>query len=664
MRALILCVLCILTMIAYAQPKLLVVFVHHAVAHDAIVGRVPSQSAWVVWERGAVEPYRFATGRRTKRLPQSRPALQIASQADATDARHRLLLRSGASPEHVAHTLASRLERSGKRSAYLHTPQSPSPTAYALLAVASKTATPVYVYPNLERLRLEFFNLKADWALLELRRWDYRALELLLAEGVEVWVVAIPSPDEARFSKTRLSAVVRFAAREPSGLLTSPSTRWNGVIREVDLAPTLYRALARQQGDDWLGSPAFEARQSDWHRFWNGWLARVVLRETTEAVGVDLRSNALTRSAEWAQANERLTPVFRAVLLALYLCWLGGGVALWRLRWLRGRVKRVFVSGLAVFALAPAVGIAYAYAPFALWTGDFRADAATIAGWLTGCWAVLSVLMAGLARWGQVPLLCAAVIVALAVLGADILIAGGYGVNRSLFSAGIHAAPSFGAGEVFWAFALASGLCAPASWLESRGRLRLGARGQLGLGMAYGLLLMLCGLPLLGAALGAWIPMTLAFGLGTAIFTGLLPLQVERRLLARVAGVLLSVGAMLTALAVVVDALQPWQRQAGWAHDWWGALGWRFAPLAWLGIGGGVAVVVHALRSPLQRVWERAFVLRGALLVGLLCGGVALLVGKVVACLVILAVALMFLLEYRLGGRDWGYPYEGNGVAH
>jgi len=476
--------------------------------------------------------------------------------------------------------------------------------------------------------------------------------------------VAIPSPDEARFGKTRLSAVVRFAAREPSGLLTSPSTRWNGVIREVDLAPTLYRALTGPQGEDWLGSPAFEARQSDWHRFWNGWLARVVLRETTEAVGVDLRSNALTRSAEWAQANERLTPVFRAVLLALYLCWLVGGVALWRLRGLRGLVRRVFVSGLAVFALAPAVGVAYAYAPFALWTGDFRADAATIAGWLTGCWAVLSVLMTGVARWGQVPLLGAAVMVTLAVLGADILIAGGYGVNRSLFSAGIHAAPSFGAGEVFWAFALASGLCAPASWLESRGRLRLGARGQLGLGMAYGLLLMLCGLPLLGAALGAWIPMTLAFGLGTAIFTGLLPLQVERRLLARVAGVLLSVGAMLTALAVGIDALQPWQRQAGWAHDWWGALGWRFAPLAWLGIGGGVAVVVHALRSPLQRVWERAFVLRGALLVGLLCGGVALLVGKVVACLVILAVALMFLLEYRLGGKDWGYPYEGNGVAH
>jgi len=664
MRTLILYALCLLAPVAPAQPKLLVVLVHQAIEHGSIVGSVPSQSAWVVWERGAVEPYRFATGQQYKPLPQSRPVLQIVSPANATAARHRLLVRSGAPREVLAWTLASRLQRTGKRGVYLHTPQSPNPTSYALLAVASDAITPVQAFPSLEAMRLAFFSIEADWALLELRRWDYRALELLLAEGVEVWVVAIPSPDEARFSKTRLSAVVRFAAREPSGLLTSPSTRWNGVIHEVDIAPTLYRALTGPQGEDWLGSPAFEARQSDWHRFWNGWLARVVLRETTEAVGVDLRSNALTRSAEWAQANERLTPTFRAALLGLYLGWLVGGVALWRLRGLRGLVRRVFVSGLAVFALAPAVGVAYAYAPFALWTGDFRADAATIAGWLTGCWAVLSVLMTGVARWGQVPLLGAAVMVTLAVLGADILIAGGYGVNRSLFSAGIHAAPSFGAGEVFWAFALASGLCAPASWLESRGRLRLGARGQLGLGMAYGLLLMLCGLPLLGAALGAWIPMTLAFGLGTAIFTGLLPLQVERRLLARVAGVLLSVGAMLTALAVGIDALQPWQRQAGWAHDWWGALGWRFAPLAWLGIGGGVAVVVHALRSPLQRVWERAFVLRGALLVGLLCGGVALLVGKVVACLVILAVALMFLLEYRLGGKDWGYPYEGNGVAH
>jgi hypothetical protein len=417
MRAFILYALCMLTIVASAQPKLLVVFVHQALEHDSIIGRVPSQSAWVVWERGELEPYRLATGRQVAQNPSSRPVLQIVSQAGATAARHRLLLQSDISSEIVAHTLASRLQRFGMRSVYLYTPQSPRPTAYALLALASDAPTSVQVFPSLEAMRREFFNLKADWALLELKRWDYRALELLLAEGVEVWVLAVPSPDELRFGRTRLSAVVRFAAREPSGLLTSPSTRWNGVIRDIDLAPTLYRALTHQQGSNWAGNPAFEMRQSDWHRFWNGWLARLVLRETTEAVGIDLRGNALTRSREWAQASERLTPVFRAVLLALYLGWLAGGIALWRLRWLRGVVKRVFVSGLAVFALAPAVGIAYAYAPFALWTGDFRADSATIAGWLTGCWAALSLLMVGVARKGQVPLLGAAAIVALAVLG-------------------------------------------------------------------------------------------------------------------------------------------------------------------------------------------------------------------------------------------------------
>jgi uncharacterized membrane protein YidH (DUF202 family) len=176
--------------------------------------------------------------------------------------------------------------------------------------------------------------------------------------------------------------------------------------------------------------------------------------------------------------------------------------------------------------------------------------------------------------------------------------------------------------------------------------------------------LMLCGLPLLGAALDAWLPMTLAFGLGVAIFTGLMPLQIDTRLLVRMVGALLGVGALLTALAVGIDALQPWQRQAGWARDWWGALGWRFAPLAWLSVIGGVALLAYALRRTLRQVWERAFILRTTLLAGLLCAGVALLVGKVVACLVILAVGLMFLLEYRLGGKDWGYPYEGNGVAH
>jgi hypothetical protein len=244
-----------------------------------------------------------------------------------------------------------------------------------------------------------------------------------------------------------------------------------------------------------------------------------------------VRGNALTRSAEWAQANERLTPTFRAALLGMYLGWLGGGVALWRLRWLRGRAKRVFVSGLAVFALAPAVGIAYAYAPFALWTGEWREDAATLAGWLTGCWAALSLLMAGVARWGQVPLLGAAVMVALCRVGR------GHPDCRRVRG------ESFTVSARGLAQSLRSGSARRSGrsrWRRGCSRLRvgwrvaggfgLGARGQAALGMAYGLLLMLCGLPLLGAALDAWLPMTLAFGLGIgAIFTGLLPLRYRHR---------------------------------------------------------------------------------------------------------------------------------------
>jgi hypothetical protein len=173
---------------------------------------VPSQSAWVVWEKDAAEPYRLATGRAHSRgFPRTAPRCRSPRQRTRLTARHRLLVRSGAPREVLSLTLASRLQRIGKRGVYLHTPQSPSPTAYALLAVASDAVAPVRVFPSLEAMRLAFFSLEADWALLELKRWDYRALELLLAEGVEVWVLAIPSPSELRFGKTRLSAVVRFA---------------------------------------------------------------------------------------------------------------------------------------------------------------------------------------------------------------------------------------------------------------------------------------------------------------------------------------------------------------------------------------------------------------------------------------------------------------------
>ncbi|MCS7300272.1 MAG: hypothetical protein NZ556_01775, partial [Fimbriimonadales bacterium] len=449
------------------------------------------------------------------------------------------------------------------------------------------------------------------------------------------------------------------------GLLTSPSTRWNGVIREVDLAPTLNRALTGTLGEGWDGAPAFETRQSDWHRFWNGWLARVAVREATATVGIDWRGDALQRSADWAQANQHLLPPIRQALLLACAGWAGLGILLWRRGWLHGVVRRVFTVGIALFALTPAVAILYAYYPLELWTGNVQQDSASIAGWLTLCWLILSFAAAGIARWARAPLLSAATLLTLSVCCADLLIAGGYGVNRSLLSSGIaDARAPFGANEWFWAYALGVGLLAPASWLESRGAARLGARGQTALGMAYGLTLCLFGLPQFGAALDAILPMTLAYGLGIGLLTGILSPQVQTRRQAYPVLLLLCAGVAFTGLALALDALQPWQRQAGWTRDWHSALGWRFAPAQAFLLVLAVTGFVAAFRTPLQRLWQHAYALRQALAACLLVAALVLLLGKATAASVMLALCAMFALEYLVGGREWGYTPSGNGVAH
>lgn len=648
-----------------AQPKLLLILVHEPLIPQELTGEVPSQAAWIVWERGEGEPFTFASGR-AWHTKAPKLQLELISPAHTAKTNHRVALKAGTRlPESlVVATLGAQLGRVGRSAIYLSTPQSPQPTPYALIALSEQRRMLARVYPDMDALRFDFFALQADWAILELKRWDYRALELLLAEGVEVWAVSIPSPEGLSMGQARLSAVVRYAAREPRGLLTSPSTRWNGVIRERDLAPTIYRALTGEVSDSFEGAPAFETRQSDWHRFWNGWLARMAIRETTATVGIDWKGNALQRNAEWFQAQRDVSPMLRSSLLMLFVAWLGAGVALWRMHRLRGLGKSVFIAGLSVFCLTPAVAALYSYYPYQLWTGDAAWDVAATAGWLTLWWMILSLLAAGVARWGQTTLLSAFVMVGLAVIGADLLIAGGYGVNRSMLSGGIASNKPFGANEWFWAYALSAGLLVPASWLESRGRVQLGARGQTALGMAFGLILCLFGMPMLGSALDALLPMTLAFGLGIGLYTGLFRPQIMTRRTKWLCTGLAGFGLALTLGAIGLDAVQPWQRQAGWASEWWAALGWRFAPLQAILIAGATAAVAFALREPLLRLWQRAYTLSHALTVCLITAGLALVLGKVVAASVILLMCFLFALEYLIGGKDWGYVYSGNGVAH
>ncbi|GIV10316.1 MAG: hypothetical protein KatS3mg019_2407 [Fimbriimonadales bacterium] len=648
-----------------AQPKLLLILVHEPLTPQELTGEAHAQAAWMVWERSEGEPFTFATGRAwNTKMPKLQ--LELISPAHTAETNHRVALKAGTQiPESLAAaTLGVRLRRVGRSAIYLSTPQSQQPSPYALIALSEQRRIPARVYPDLDALRFDFFALQADWAILELKRWDYRALELLLAEGVEVWAVSLPSPEGLSSGQTRLSAVVRYAAREPRGLLTSPRTRWNGVIRERDLAPTIYRALTGKVSDSFEGAPAFETRQSDWHRFWNGWLVRLAIRETAATVGTDWKGSALQRHAEWLQAQQEVLPMLRSSLLILLVVWLSAGVALWRTHCLRGLSKSVFIAGLSVFCLTPAVAVCYSYYPYQLRTGDLVRDTASLASWLTLWWMILSLLAAGVARWGQTSLLSAFMMVGLAGIGTDLLIAGGYGVNRSILSGGIASDKPFGANEWFWAYALSAGVLVPASWLESRGRVSLGARGQTALGMAFGLMLCLFGLPMLGGALDALLPMTLAFGLGIGLYTGLLRPQMMVRYTKWLCAGLAGLGIALTLGAIGLDSVQPWQRQAGWVSGWWAALGWKFAPLQAILIASATATIAFVLREPLGRLWQRAYILSHALTVGLITAGLALALGKVVAASVILLMCLLFMLEYLIGGKDWGYVYSGNGVAH
>lgn len=659
-------VLCFLIATALAQPKLLLILVHEPLLPDQTTGVVPSQVAWVVWRRDADASLALATGRWAKVPSQRRPTPKLLSPANAARNQHQLWLPTQAQAQPILQqTLATRLAQAGTRAVYLSTPDSPSPSPYALIAVPEKGKVEARFYPSLESLRLNFFQLQADWAVLELKRWNYKSLELLLAEGVEVWVLSVRATRELTLPTVRLTGLIRYAAREPRGLLTSPSTRWNGVIREIDLAPSIYRTLTKRDKGAGGGAPALEVRQSDWHRFWNGWLMRLAIREATESVGIAWHGNALKRSAEWTQANAQLAPILRGSALGFSVGWLGTSLLLWLFHKLHGRVRRVLIGGLAVLGLLPAVAVLYAYYPFTFWTGAFARDLAAVASWLMLGWLALSLVVASIARWKLLPPLAVASVAALSIICFDLLLAGGYGVNRSLLSSGTASAQQmFGANEWFWGFAVATGLMAPASWLESRGRTHLTGSEQAAIGMLYGTTLLLMGLPMLGAALEAWLPMTLAFGWGIGLFTGLLPERLEpRRLIALLAGLVLA-GIALTVAAIALDALQPWQRQAGWARSWLSVGNWHALPLKLIGVAALTGGLCYLLRRTLSRLWTQAYFLSRALMgCGLAIGG-ALLTGKAIAAIVILALCLMFVLEYLAGGKEWGYLHAGNGTAH
>ncbi len=681
MRVKLTLLLTLLTGGALAQPRVVVILVHEGHTHEDLGGAVRHQRAWMLWSDTAT-PARaltLATGEPQNASP-SEVALAFAeSPNEHGTAGEAFQRRTGRTPPARAvvalgagalsrkglltKTFASRMNALGKRGVYMRLQDSPSPTPYALLAVSEKGYFTPQTFPDAELLRVALLQKQVDWALIEVSRWRYSDWELLIGEGIETWVVCTRAPPEAQGS--RLTAVVRYATRERNGLLTSPSTRWAGLIRDVDFAPSLEYALVRRWNPARsAGAPAFEVSRSDWHRFWNGLLVRTASRRISEQIGYGWQSDALGRilGLEWVQRE--LTPVVESAIGGLGLGWLVMGLALWRAGWLHGRLRRLFVTGLGLWALAPAVFLSLAYCPFVMWEANYGVDTAAIGGWLTGVWLALAMCAWGLARALELPLMGAVGFLTLALVMTDLLIAGSYGVNRSLMATGLVGGERLYGVDGFWlGVVLTAGVLAPSAYLESRQKGRFGNRGLLGLGALYGCLMLMSGLPLLGANFAAWSVLGAGFGLVALYQARVLPETPSPRMLILVVLALAALGWWLAWAMEVYDASQAWQKRAVGVP----MLGWSLTSVGYgLALAGTAALGAWLFRGQVARFWARSTAMRWGVL-ACLAGGLSALFllpdgwrTLMVACLGV----CLWSAESLLGVREWGYPAEANGKAH
>lgn len=671
-----------------SQPKLVIILVQEGLTPESLAGEVPCQQAWMLWESGSSEASRaltLSTGYRHDATPEM-TRLQFATapyeHGTAGQAFRRRTGRTAPLNSLVAlgagvlqaqgilqQTFASRVERWGKRGEYFSTHDSPPPSPYALMAIGSQGYVPVRTFPDTESMRIAIVQSRADWVLVSIRQWRYRDWELLVAEGIETWVVSLQPPKAFLEAGARpyLTGVVRYSAREPRGLLTSASKRWAGLIHSADLTPTLVYALTREWDGSADGALILERTRSPWHRYWNGLLVQMVAPHLAVEHRSTWYGNALERVQTLWNIQRAVAPIIVALIAGLWLLWMGIGLSLWRMGWLWGTLKRVYMVGLAVWLLFPAVSVWHGYYPLGM--ERVLEDTPAMVGWLVGGWVVLSLLMGGLIRWSKLPPLTASAVVALTLTGLDLIFAGGYGNNRSLLNGLATASPLYGLSDLSLGFMMGLGVLAPAGWLTHHYRERFGARGLSLMGMGYGALLVVCGLPLLGANALAWVALTGAFGLMVLPQVLVLPSGFSFRQWGMALLALFGVGMGLLYLNSVFNSLLEWHSQAvGWASR----LGWdssSFALNTWVPIGVtlfGGALCLGLLGRSVRRVWTQGLALRwglgaclgGALLATLVSpAGLWVASGATMAC-------LSWVVDFVVATKPKKQAHEGNGVYH
>lgn len=712
---------------AHSQPSLVIVLAREALPPQAFIGVETHQSGWALWQgsRGMSLPSRaltFGTGLRFNASAQDMMLLmpshpfENGTAAQAFERRtgrsvanqNRLLAMNAGGLERrriLERTVGARLEQAGWKGAYLYVQDSPPPSPYALLGIGTSGSMTAREYEDLETLCQSIPLLTEDWVLLEVERWDYETFELLLAEGLETWIISLP-PNDLSPEETVLTGIARYRARIQGGALTSPSTRWNGMVIDLDIAPTLLRAVLDDRwrlGHRMMGSPAFAPTASrsalsdhqaawhdtrlldmpegvlTWHSFWNGELPRRFARGARAGLGWGGMNTQFERIEAVWHVQRDIAPLILSVFAGFATAWMLTGLLLWRLGRLWQSARRVYLAGLAVFALFPVAAIAGSYCPFPLWTGDLAQDFATNAGWLVACWAVLGLCAALLSHRMNITALTAAALVSIGGVCLDIFIGGGYGVHRSILSL---AFPEhhrlYGISDHFAGLLMVFGIMAPAAWMESRSREMLTGT-PLTFSMAmFGLLLLVTGLPLMGANAGGVVAMAVGFGIAGLLYAG-------RRMERWHGPALFGLGGLIALGFLFFDSRQPWQIQSHLGQLWsqmttgegnlWEWLRWRFqqdfmikrAP--WLTltllVGGCAAFIAFRwFRQPIRRLWRGAPAIKKGVIASLY-GAVAMVVSNeagLLSALMALSALALWLLEFGLGGANWGYPNK-NGHA-
>jgi hypothetical protein len=141
-----------------------------------------------------------------------------------------------------------------------------------MLRLWEATDSPAVVlleWGDLYRLEAEQSRYEASQAekvrAMLLSEWDGLLGELAarLRPGDSLWVLSPLVGADAYSRKERLAPIIRFELGMTAGLLTSPSTRRDGIVTATDVAPSILAAYGLSAPDDMIGRTMSVVPQAD-----------------------------------------------------------------------------------------------------------------------------------------------------------------------------------------------------------------------------------------------------------------------------------------------------------------------------------------------------------------------------------------------------------------